>query len=225
MRRNVGIIALVMIFACLIPQKALNLDKAVNGYEDIVAVIENYLSNWSYNSYMYEDNDLTVGTVLDRDIDDDVLASVAAEVVMSGEDEDFFGDDISEKKELAIDTVITRLQNNMRFSADKAKYFSEIRQYNGLKRTNFEVSYVVQSLNLRENTAVATVLENISFQYVGVEEPSFGQEEHKVSLVKIDGKWIIVDLETKYDWFADQYKNKEYSIETIISKEKQNIQK
>ena len=72
--------------------------------------------------------------------------------------------------------------------------------------------------------AVIEVLENISFQYVGAEDSSFSQKEHTVSLIKVDGEWIVANVETKYDWFANEYKDTEYKISSIIAAEKQNIQ-
>lgn len=109
-------------------------------------------------------------------------------------------------------------------NGDKATYFSTIRQYNGLQRTDFNTDYVVQRVDVQGNFAVIEVLENISFQYVGAEDSSFSQKEHTVSLIKVDGEWIVANVETKYDWFANEYKDTEYKISSIIAAEKQNIQ-
>lgn len=95
---------------------------------------------------------------------------------------------------------------------------------NGLQRTDFNTDYVVQRVDVQGNFAVIEVLENISFQYVGAEDSSFSQKEHTVSLIKVDGEWIVANVETKYDWFANEYKDTEYKISSIIAAEKQNIQ-
>ena len=59
---------------------------------------------------------------------------------------------------------------------------------------------------------------------MGAEDSSFSQKEHTVSLIKVDGEWIVANVETKYDWFANEYKDTEYKISSIIAAEKQNIQ-
>lgn len=207
----------LLLFALLIPQVAASYDETatLNEEETSIAAAERYLSNWAYNSYMYADKNLTSGTVLDAEVEPVKLTLATSEIMALRNDADGRVNNIS--------AAVSKMQANMQFMIDKAEYFSAIRQYNGLQRTNFNVDYVVQSADVQENFAVIEVLENISFQYVGVEDPSFSQKEHIVSLIKVDGEWIVANVETKYDWFANEYKDTEYKISSIIAAEKQNV--
>lgn len=208
----------LLLFALLIPQVAASYDETGTLNEEVTALAaaERYLSDWTYNSYMYTDKNLTLGTVLDAQVEPAKLTLATSEIMELGNN--------TNEQENNVSAAVSKMQTNMQFMIDKAEYFSEIRQYNGLQRTNFDVDYVVQSVDIQENSAVIEVLENISFQYVGVEEPSFSQQEHTVSLIKVDGEWIVANVETKYDWFANEYKDTEYEISSIIAAEKQNVQ-
>ena len=161
----------------------------------------------------YADKNLTLGTVLDAEVDPAKLTLATSEFMALRNDAD--------GQENNISVAVSKMQANIQFMIDKATYFSTIRQYNGLQRTDFNTDYVVQRVDVQGNFAV---LENISFQYVGAEDSSFSQKEHTVSLIKVDGEWIVANVETKYDWFANEYKDTEYKISSIIAAEKQNIQ-
>lgn len=189
----------------------------------VVEAAEQYLSDWAYKSYMYWDKDLTIGTVLDANVEEAELAIAVSKIAASNDVgqsiyHEIVGDQVS-----SINAAVVEMQANMQFMVDKATYFSEIRQYSGLQRTNFDLDYVIQNVDIQGNIATVDVLEGISFQYVDVEAPSFIQEEHTVSLIEVDGEWIVANVETKYDWFASEYKNTSYEINSIIASEIENI--
>ena len=51
---------------------------------------------------------------------------------------------------------------------------------------------------------------------MGAEDSSFSQKEHTVSLIKVDGEWIVANVETKYDWFANEYKDRGFPCAPYI---------
>ena len=208
----------LLLFALLVSQVAASYSETgtLNEGTSAISAAERYLSNWAYNSYMYADKNLTLGTVLDAEVEPAKLTLAASEIMALRNDAD--------GQENNISVAVSKMQANIQFMIDKATYFSTIRQYNGLQRTDFNTDYVVQRVDVQGNFAVIEVLENISFQYVGAEDSSFSQKEHTVSLIKVDGEWIVANVETKYDWFANEYKDTEYKISSIIAAEKQNIQ-
>ena len=208
----------LLLFALLVSQVAASYSETgtLNEGTSAISAAERYLSNWAYNSYMYADKNLTLGTVLDAEVDPAKLTLATSEFMALRNDAD--------GQENNISVAVSKMQANIQFMIDKATYFSTIRQYNGLQRTDFNTDYVVQRVDVQGNFAVIEVLENISFQYVGAEDSSFSQKEHTVSLIKVDGEWIVANVETKYDWFANEYKDTEYKISSIIAAEKQNIQ-
>ena len=127
---------------------------------------------------MYADKNLTLGTVLDAEVDPAKLTLATSEFMALRNDAD--------GQENNISVAVSKMQANIQFMIDKATYFSTIRQYNGLQRTDFNTDYVVQRVDVQE--------------------------------------WIVANVETKYDWFANEYKDTEYKISSIIAAEKQNIQ-
>lgn len=191
----------LLLFALLASQVAASYSETgtLNEGTSAISAAERYLSNWAYNSYMYADKNLTLGTVLDAEVDPAKLTLATSEFMALRNDAD--------GQENNISVAVSKMQANIQFMIDKATYFSTIRQYNGLQRTDFNTDYVVQRVDVQGNFAVIEVLENISFQYVGAEDSSFSQKEHTVSLIKVDGEWIVANVETKYDWFANEYKD------------------
>lgn len=192
----------LLLFALLASQVAASYSETgtLNEGTSAISAAERYLSNWAYNSYMYADKNLTLGTVLDAEVDPAKLTLATSEFMALRNDAD--------GQENNISVAVSKMQANIQFMIDKATYFSTIRQYNGLQRTDFNTDYVVQRVDVQGNFAVIEVLENISFQYVGAEDSSFSQKEHTVSLIKVDGEWIVANVETKYDWFANEYKDR-----------------
>lgn len=193
---------------------------------EVTDVAEAYLSNLAYNSYMYSSNDLNSLTILDENVSESSLYRVAAEMTATEELTDvqkYFCTTLGNQLESRNDVVV-KMKENIQFLKDKSAYFSEIRQYNGIARKDFDVEYVVTDAKIQGNIAILEVLENLSFQYIGTPEPSFCQEEHTVFLVKVDDEWYVANVETKYDWFSNEYKNSNYDIATIIANEKQNVQ-
>lgn len=175
----------LLLFALLASQVAASYSETgtLNEGTSAISAAERYLSNWAYNSYMYADKNLTLGTVLDAEVDPAKLTLATSEFMALRNDAD--------GQENNISVAVSKMQANIQFMIDKATYFSTIRQYNGLQRTDFNTDYVVQRVDVQGNFAVIEVLENISFQYVGAEDSSFSQKEHTVSLIK------VTDTETR----------------------------
>lgn len=61
----------LLLFALLVSQVAASYSETgtLNEGTSAISAAERYLSNWAYNSYMYADKNLTLGTVLDAEVD------------------------------------------------------------------------------------------------------------------------------------------------------------
>lgn len=61
----------LLLFALLVSQVAASYSETgtLNEGTSAISAAERYLSNWAYNSYMYADKSLTLGTVLDAEVD------------------------------------------------------------------------------------------------------------------------------------------------------------
>ena len=60
----------LLLFALLVSQVAASYSETgtLNEGTSAISAAERYLSNWAYNSYMYADKNLTLGTVLDAEV-------------------------------------------------------------------------------------------------------------------------------------------------------------
>lgn len=65
----------LLLFALLVSQVAASYSETgtLNEGTSAISAAERYLSNWAYNSYMYADKNLTLGTVLDAEVDPAIL--------------------------------------------------------------------------------------------------------------------------------------------------------
>lgn len=61
----------LLLFALLVSQVAASYSETgtLNEGTSAISAAERYLSNWAYNSYMYADKNLTLGTVLDAEVE------------------------------------------------------------------------------------------------------------------------------------------------------------
>lgn len=75
----------LLLFALLVSQVAASYSETgtLNEGTSAISAAERYLSNWAYNSYMYADKNLTLGTVLDAEVDpaNDRLSQQAIQLV------------------------------------------------------------------------------------------------------------------------------------------------
>lgn len=80
-----------------------------------IEAAERYLSDWAHNSYMYANNDLEVGTILDADLKENELEKVLSELAKrENENQPFYS--ITNGQENNIRETIAELQENMQFS-------------------------------------------------------------------------------------------------------------
>lgn len=71
----------LLLFALLVSQVAASYSETgtLNEGTSAISAAERYLSNWAYNSYMYADKNLTLGTVLDAEVDPAKLTLATSE--------------------------------------------------------------------------------------------------------------------------------------------------
>ena len=50
----------------------------------------------------------------------------------------------------------------------------------------------------------------VHFRYIDRSEPSFTGNDYEIFLKKIDGKWLIYDVVTRWDFLSDEYREKEF---------------
>lgn len=185
------------------------------------AAAEQYLKSWSYNCYMYAENDLTAGTILDPSLSANDISAVAVQLIARDSSVNMSADAIEQE----VNTAADRLKCNMQFMIDKATFFAEkgrLSDSGALK--NFSLAYYVQAVNIADSVATVEINEGIGWQYPELDVPSSSYEEHTVQLAKINGEWFVIDVETAYDWFHQRYKNAGYDIDALIAQERADFQ-
>ena len=80
----------LLLFALLASQVAASYSETgtLNEGTSAISAAERYLSNWAYNSYMYADKNLTLGTVLDAEVDPAKLTLATSEFMALRNDAD-----------------------------------------------------------------------------------------------------------------------------------------
>lgn len=185
------------------------------------AAAEQYLKSWSYNCYMYAENDLTAGTILDSSLSENEILAAAVLVLGENASADLSMDTLGQE----IVAAVNRLTNNMQFMIDKARFFAEkgkLSDSGALQ--DFSLAYYVQAVNIADSVATVEINEGIGWQYPELDVPSSSYEEHTVQLAKINGEWFVIDVETAYDWFHQRYKNADYDIDALIAEERADFQ-
>ena len=104
----------LLLFALLASQVAASYSETgtLNEGTSAISAAERYLSNWAYNSYMYADKNLTLGTVLDAEVDPAKLTLATSEFMALRNDAD--------GQENNISVAVSKMQANIQFMILKA---------------------------------------------------------------------------------------------------------
>lgn len=167
--------------------------------ESIERVVESFFRNYTDNRYLYESNDLTAYTV--ASLDDETRATIKLDSTLFSP--------YSETREYLADTTIT---DSMQYVFEKADYLKFSRQLQDLTRTDFQVEYSFDVINISGDFAQVGLIENISFYYTGETTGSALAETHEVFLCKVQGEWLIFDITTD-DGFDSTHKNTDFVSE------------
>lgn len=164
--------------------------------ESIQRVVENFFRNYTGTRYLYESNDLTAYTV--ASLDDETRASIKLDSALFTP--------YSETREYLAETNIT---DSMNYVFEKADYLKFVRQLQNLTRTDFQVDYFFDVINISGDFAQVGLTENISFYYTGETTGSALAETHEVFLCRVQGEWLIFDITTD-DGFDSTHKNTDF---------------
>ena len=104
----------LLLFALLVSQVAASYSETgtLNEGTSAISAAERYLSNWAYNSYMYADKNLTLGTVLDAEVEPAKLTLATLEIMALRNDAD--------GQENNISVAVSKMQANIQFIRNDA---------------------------------------------------------------------------------------------------------
>lgn len=123
---------------------------------------------------------------------------------------------------LGIDSVdraaLTTYQDNISYVQEKADYFREIRETDGLAHSEPQYRYEYHDVTIDGNKATTSFTECVWFYYEGMDVETFIETEYEIELLEVDGQWLITNV-TDNTWFDDVYKGTNFSAsEAILEK-------
>ena len=158
--------------------------------EYVEDIIQDFLQNYTEESMLYTDENLTAYTVADANIPLSPYSVESTYHLSSG------------------DATLQTMRENISFVEEKAQYFKEMRQYYNIQRTDLHLDYHFEELTLDRdaNTGFARVSEVATFYYTDYDQPTLYETIYDIDLVNLDGVWLIADV-TDNDWFDINYKS------------------
>lgn len=102
---------------------------------------------------------------------------------------------------------LSTLQENIEYLHGKEAYWKHVGKDAGILPDTFRLTVGTEDLRIDGDTATVTVYDNMTFYYEGNGAPSGMGEAYDLTLVKVDGTWLIADVTQRNDWFDADYKD------------------
>ena len=102
---------------------------------------------------------------------------------------------------------LSTLQENIEYLHGKEAYWKHVGKDAGILPDTFRLTVGTEGLRIDGDTATVTVYDNMTFYYEGNGAPSGMGEAYDLTLVKVDGTWLIADVTQRNDWFDADYKD------------------
>ncbi len=137
---------------------------------EIRAVVDEFLTAYVENCYLYTDNDYDHLTVLAAD--PDALVTYGDKTI-----------------------PLSEFHENIQFVHDRESYWKEARQKQGILRHNYQSQCHFNSIIIDGDTA--TVMADLAMSFTYDDKPgttSGGRDSFELLLVHVDGAWMIADV-------------------------------
>lgn len=148
--------------------------------DEVEAIAINYITQYVYNSYLYYTNDLYEGTIHE----------VLEEQYCTQEQNDCY----SVAGESVSTSVLSDRIDSFKAASD---YFRYIRTTQEITRYDFTYSPTVIETSITNDSAYVHIYTEISFKYELDGETALCGDNYIVYLQKIQGQWIIVDVQSE----------------------------
>lgn len=156
---------------------------------------EVYLSAAAKNMWLYESNDLALGTIGELAAQPRLMDKTFETINLQAEEINAYMEDIT-------------------FLQEKADYFKHMRQESNLQRNDFKLEYAFAAPEVAGNRATVLAVEHISFHY-----PDFPDvlseltNYYTVDLIKYNGDWLVAGLTAENDDFDKTFKGTGFTAE------------
>lgn len=139
---------------------------------------EAYVTQYVENAYLYEEHDLTAGTIRSVAAYTDHAAATGQESIpLHGER-----------------VPVAELCEDIRNFEDMATYYRYTRSTQNIQRYNFTLATTVLNTEVCDDCATVDLYAHITFQYEEGGETAECGDRYKVSFGKVGGTWCIVDV-------------------------------
>ena len=137
----------------------------------VIDIVEDFLTAYLKNSYLYTDESFDELTILS------ISEEEAKETI------DYAGKTITRSD----------LNKNIDFIKDKNTYWQNVRKAQDIYRTDFNIDYHVQNIEVTKSYATVAVSAMMSFKYTDSAEVSYKEDLFVVNLIDVTGRWVVVD--------------------------------
>lgn len=204
------LIAQILVISLLLSVFATGDSKAdsIKSEKDIIAATaEAWLKLYTENVFLYANHDLTQFTV--------------AELPLAQRESIRFQAQAYQPRTRTAELLSTKsATDNIDYYLQKAEFFTEARQYQGIKREQFETRYSVEVVSVVGNSASVSASVQKTFYYTGEEMQSFLAEDFDVHLVKVNDSWLVFDI-TADDCFDAEHKGTGFTAKESLLQFKQ----
>lgn len=190
------ILAAAMLLSTTIGAYAADSSDKLTVSDRAVEVVEDFLNVYLSNSYLYTNDSFDEFTIMSAS---------------EGETGETF--------ELGGKTVARAdLEKNIDYLKDKNTYWQYVRKAQNIYRTDFNVDYYVQNVDISGNSASVTISAMMSFRYTDSKDVSYKEDVFTVKLLETGGRWVVVDACEPQDWFDGKYKySSDFDLGRVLS--------
>lgn len=177
-----------------------------------IEVATSYLEDAAYAQYFYEAQDLAEYTIeVIPENEKAVLSQSIVEYPAFRE-----AQAIVPYEDTSINAgTLQDFEENLELHWDSVAYYGHLNEIEKTTYKYFTPSYDVVDSNIDGDFAIVNVYETIDFQYSDCDEPSMMVTHYYISLVKYDGEWLVMAVESD-DLFYQTYRDSDFDLQEAI---------
>ena len=177
-----------------------------------IEVATSYLEDAAYSQYFYDAQDLVAHTIeVIPENEKAVLSQSIAEYPSFRS-----AQAVVPYEDTSINTgTLQAFEENLELHRDSVAYYGHLNELENTTYKYFTPSYDVVDGNIDGDFATVNVYETIDFQYSDCDEPSMMVTHYYISLVKYDGEWLVMSVESD-DLFYQTYRDSAFKLSEAI---------
>lgn len=180
---------------------------------EVEAVVENYLRDSVHNMFFWKEaeKDIAQNTTLATQEKDSGLAlklgqsSIPAEVwAETATPAQKFHTELKEALS-GTSRKVMEPASTLELQEQRIQYYRHLKETQNITYSSFKADYTFLDTVVSGSHALVNVYEALNYQYSDCEEPSYEGQDYSVTLVKVDGKWVVAEVLSDDMFFSDYY--------------------